>query len=81
MPEHDSEEPDLSATELELAERLERGRPVPRSGFRGALSRRLVALDPGWGPRPARVLGTMWGYLGLGVALIGLGTLIGVGAL
>jgi hypothetical protein len=54
-------------------------RPLPGAAFRGALGRRLEALDPGWGPRPERLVPTAAAYLSLGLALIGLGALVGLG--
>jgi hypothetical protein len=53
---NDSEsENELTAPERALAEHLQVARPVPAPAFRGALSRYLVARDPGYGPRPTRL--------------------------
>ena len=41
--------------EREVADRLGGERPVPGASFRGALARRLVESDPGYGPRPERL--------------------------
>lgn len=67
--------------ERELGERLRAGRPVPAAAFRGALGRRLAALDPGHGPRPERLLGSVTAGLGAGLALIALGALEAIGVL
>lgn len=64
--------------ERELAEHLRVHRPLPAAGFRGSLARRLTALDPGWGPRPARLKLIVAGWVGAGVLLIGVGALLGV---
>jgi hypothetical protein len=76
----DTEAP-LTASELEVADLLGRDRPLPDAQFRGALGRRLASLDPGWGPRPARLMAIVCAYLGLAAVLIGLGALSGLGSL
>ncbi len=81
MPDHPETEGLLTPSEHQVAEVLDQRRPVPGADFRGALGRRLVALDPGWGPRPARLRLLVAVYLLPGLALIGIGALIGTGAL
>jgi len=53
----------LSGDAQELAELLDRERPVPPASFRGHVARRLAAADPGYGPRPPhlRAVGTLVG--------------------
>src|SRR5205807_1031742 len=72
-----SETPDMDAQtepdERELAERLLSQRPVPGAEFRGSLGRYLVANDPGFGPRPERLLAIVGAYLGAGGLLLALG--------
>ena len=60
----------LDPAERELAARLADQRPAPGAGFRGALGRRLQAGDPGYGPRPERILLTIACYAGGGAILI-----------
>jgi hypothetical protein len=67
--------------ERELADRLGGERPVPAAGFRGALARRLIALDPGYGTRPERLRLMVAVYLAVGTVLIALGGLGAAGAL
>jgi hypothetical protein len=80
-----TDEPDVAAElgpgERELADRLAGERPLPAAGFRGALARRLVARDPGYGPRPEHLRLIVAGYLGGGVLLLALGALSATGAL
>ena len=80
---HDEPETDteLAPGERELADRLISQRPAPAAGFRGALGRYLAARDPGYGPRPERLRLLAVSYLAAGSLLIGVGTLIAVGAL
>ena len=72
---------DLPADDVPLAERLERERPAPAAGFRGALGRYLVARDPGYGPRPENLHVMVGTALAAGGVLIGLGLLQAAGAL
>lgn len=58
-----------------LAGELEAGRPLPSSEFRGALGRRLIARDPGYGPRPTRLRAMVLAYLAAGLALLAVGAL------
>lgn len=67
---------DTTRSEQDLADRLNAGRPLPSAGFRGALWKQLAALDPGYGPRPARLRLIVAGYLALGLLLIALGALV-----
>ena len=81
MTEQPKSRPRLDPDARRIGELLRRDRPVPSASFRGALSRHLRALDPGWGPRPeglARMVGT---YVAVGLLLIGLGALAGLGVL
>lgn len=73
-------EPDTPAELITLAERLERGRPVPSAGFRGNLRRRLLA-GGAQAPRRLRVL--IAGYAIAGSMLLFVGGLnaVGVGPL
>lgn len=74
-------ETELSTQENEIAERLDRERPVPAAGFRGALARYLVVRDPGFGPRPARLPAMVCAFLGTGGVLIALAALQATGQL
>ena len=67
---------DTTPSERDLADRLSVARPLPSAGFRGALWQHLAPLDPGYGPRPARLRLVVAGYLGLGLLLIALGALV-----
>jgi hypothetical protein len=64
-----------------IGELLRRDRPSPPASFRGALGRHLRALDPGWGPRPERLIQAVGAYVAVGLLLIGLGALVGLGVL
>jgi hypothetical protein len=77
-PETDAE---LTPDDLQLADHLTSGRPVPRAGFRGALGRYLAARDPGYGPRPDRLRLIVVSYVGGGLVLAGFAALLAVGAL
>ena len=71
----------LSPEDLLVASTLASRRPAPAPAFRGALTRRLAALDPGYGHRPAR-LRTHAALLCLaGAILLLLGLLVGTGAI
>jgi hypothetical protein len=72
---------ELGSAELELGDRLEQHRPVPGAGFRGSLARHLSDRDPGFGPRPANLLGMAGASLGGGLLLIGLAALSATGTL
>jgi hypothetical protein len=67
---------DTTPPERDLAERLSAARPLPSAGFRGALWQHLALLDPGYGPRPARLRLIVAGYVALGLLLIALGALV-----
>jgi hypothetical protein len=71
----------LEPHEQELARRLASDRPVPAADFRGALGRRLLADDPGYGPRPERLRAVVAVYLAAGVGLVAVGALQAAGAL
>lgn len=66
----------MTPSEQDLAERLGDARPLPSAGFRGALWQHLAPLDPGYGPRPARLRLIVAGYLALGLLLIALAALV-----
>lgn len=69
-------EHELGPQENELATRLEAERPVPAARFRGALGRRLAERDPGYGPRPERLLVLVALYTLAGLLLLLAGVLI-----
>lgn len=71
----------LEPGDQELAGRLAADRPVPAADFRGALGRRLLAQDPGYGSRPDRLRTVAAVYLAAGAGLMGLGALQAMGAL
>ena len=77
---HEEPDPEFTATERELGDRLSRQRPVPAAGFRGALGRYLAARDPGYGPRPRRLRLIVITCLAAGLLLIGVAALLAVGA-
>src|SRR5579862_468686 len=58
------EQPDPGERELVAALTARRG--VPEAGFRGPLGRYLASIDPGYGPRPARLRLITAGYVGCG---------------
>jgi hypothetical protein len=72
---------ELEPGDREVAEGLERERPVPAAGFRGALGRRLAAMDPGHGPRPERLRMMVAAWLLAGLVLLALGLLQATGSL
>lgn len=79
---HDADfDSELHPAERELGERLERNRPVPAAGFRGALGRRLAERDPGYGPRPRALVPIATASFGGGLLLILLSALTATGAL
>ena len=81
MSELDDTPLELAPADRQLAEQLDANRPVPSAGFRGALGRRLVALDPGYGPRPPRFRMTVALLITTGSLLLVLGAFVSVGVL
>jgi len=79
MNDPDSSEIELEPADQALAHRLDAIKPLPSPGFRGALGRRLLAIDPGYGPRPAELRKTVSMLLALGLLLLLLGALVGSG--
>jgi hypothetical protein len=71
----------LDSPDREIARRVAAERPVPGAHFRGLLGRRLVAADPGYPPRPARLHAIVASYLGVGGAVIGIGAMQALGVL
>ena len=76
MTDSPSLNPDPSPEDARLAERLAAQRPVPGAGFRGALGRRLVGLDPGYGPRPTRLWGLVSLWLAAGLLVLHIGVIV-----
>jgi hypothetical protein len=79
----DPHDPELAARDpedQEVAAQLTAARAMPAAGFRGELGRHLLALDPGYGPRPARLHASVLAFLTAGLALLCLAALIAVGA-
>lgn len=76
-------EPGAPEELIRLADRLERERPVPSAGFRGALRRELLAGGSSSPSRPARLRRLITGYAGAGCALLAVGaaSVAGVGPL
>jgi hypothetical protein len=70
----DSDQPtsgfDDAAEARAAAEALAAQRPIPPASFRAALARRLSALDPGFGPRPANLWPRVLGLVALGSVLM-----------
>ncbi len=62
-------EPGAPPELVELAQRLERERPVPSAAFRGDLRRRLLTGGAAHA-RPARLRVLIAGYAGAGTALL-----------
>jgi hypothetical protein len=81
MPNGPDIDDETAPEQAAIADQLNRERPVPNAGFRGALGRHLAAADPGYGPRPAGLRPIVACYLGGGATLIALGALTAVGAL
>ncbi|MGO9902918.1 MAG: hypothetical protein ACLP0J_25240 [Solirubrobacteraceae bacterium] len=79
MTEQGDVSPDLEPADHVLAEQLDATRPAPGAGFRGALGRRLLALDPGYGPRPEHLRPTVAVFLATGALLLLLGGLVSAG--
>jgi hypothetical protein len=71
----------LEPRDRELGERLRQARPVPAAGFRGGLGRRLAERDPGYGPRPRRLLAVVSSCLGGGLVLVLVSALAATGSL
>jgi hypothetical protein len=70
VPDNSDLDAELGPPERELGARLERDRPVPSAGFRGALGRYLVERDPGYGPRPSWLVPVVCACLTSGLGLI-----------
>lgn len=85
MTEHEHsrpiEAPRLDPRDERLGQALAAGRAAPAPGFRGALGRRLVGADPGYGPRPERLRTMVAALVGTGGLLIALGVLQSLGVL
>jgi hypothetical protein len=81
IPETLTESDEFDGDQQEVAGLLVRERPVPAAGFRGVLARRLVAADPGYGPRPARLRLMVAGAAAAGSGAVGLGALVAAGIL
>lgn len=81
MTDPSATESPLEPGDQELARRLAAERPIPAADFRGGLGRRLVAEDPGYGPRPERLRAVVAVYLAAGAALTAVGALQALGAL
>jgi hypothetical protein len=65
----DDLEPDATEELIQLAERLERERPVPAAAFRGTLRRMLLHGEPARS-RPAQLRLLITGYVSAGAALL-----------
>lgn len=63
-----------------LVQRLERERPVPRAGFRGALRRRLLDAAEQQPSRPQRLRFLIAAYAGSGAVLLAIAALGVAGA-
>jgi hypothetical protein len=72
-------EPGTPEELIRLAERLERERPVPSAGFRGAVRRQLTSTGQGSRPRPARLRALIAGYAAAGCLLLLLGAVSAAG--
>lgn len=77
----DEIEESLSPEDLMVVATLEARRPVPTLAFRGALSRRLTSLDPGYGHRPARLWAHAGVLTGAGVVFVLMGLLVSMGVI
>ena len=71
-PTSTAEEP-LDEHARAAADALMAQRPQPRANFRGALARRLSALDPGFGPRPPDLWWRVLVLVAIGSLLLVLG--------
>jgi hypothetical protein len=76
-------EPDgaVFEAEQELAERLRQERPLPGQRFHRTLAEHLVALDPGYRPRPPGLRLRAAAALAAGLSLLALGALQATGHL
>jgi hypothetical protein len=54
----------------ELADRLERERPVPRAGFRAELRHQLLVSSRRWEAAPPRLRRLIYAYAGTGGTLL-----------
>ena len=76
-------DPDIDPESLmalaQLAEQLERERPLPRAAFRGDLRRLIETLDQPV-PRPPRMWALVAASAALGGVLLGIGALAASGA-
>jgi hypothetical protein len=79
MSRHEDSEIEIEPADQALAQRLEAIQPLPSPAFRGALGRRLIATDPGYGPRPAGLRRTVALLIAAGLLLLLLGALVGSG--
>jgi len=80
---HDDLGADVPRDLIDLAERLERERPVPAAAFRGDLRRKLVAGGAAARSRPARLRVLIAGYATAGSVLLlaGVVSVAGIGPL
>ena len=62
-----------------FGDRLRAIRPVPSPAFRGTLQRRLVILDPGYGPRPEKLRTSVALWIFAGLLLLALGAVVAGG--
>jgi hypothetical protein len=76
MPTASDFDSELDPVERDVGERLERDRPAPAAGFRGALGRQLAERDPGYGPRPPWLVPIVAICFSVGLLLIVLAALI-----
>lgn len=66
---------DLDPEDQALVAEVQAERPVPSSGFRGALGRYLARRDPGYGPRPPLLRLRALAWIAAGTVLLAVGTL------
>ena len=69
----------LEPADEQIGAELTAERPVPAAAFRGELRRRLIAEDPGYGPRPPKLRVAVATWIAGGLLLIALGALIALG--
>lgn len=74
-------DPEPTAEERAVDERLRSTRPLPAPGFRGALGRHLAARDPGYGPRPARLRWISSGCVAASAAVLAVAALQATGTI
>jgi hypothetical protein len=72
---------DFDGADRVFAEMLQSHRPTPAARFRGALSRRLAEIDPGYGPRPANLWLQVLALLAAGVAILIVAALLSAGTI